>query len=104
MQTFGPTTGYLWLDSWILANIVQLGTQQFCKKFLRRENDPTGRQFDQMTHAARCGSRETAIGAGLPGLREADGVAEDQEREVGRPRILGMPRVSGVQRGEGGRR
>lgn len=63
MKTFGPTTGYLWLDSWILANIVQLGTQRFCKKFLRWENDPTGRQFDQMTQAARSGVANIAEGS-----------------------------------------
>ncbi len=63
MKTFGPTTGYLWLDSWVLANIVQLGTQRFCKKFLRRENDPTGRQFDQMTQAARSGVANIAEGS-----------------------------------------
>ena len=63
MKTCGPTTGYLWLDSWILANIVQLGTRRFCMKFLRRENDPTGRQFDQMTQAARSGVANIAEGS-----------------------------------------
>ena len=44
MSLFGGTGGYFRLDSWILANIVQLGTQRFCKRFLNRTNDPTGRQ------------------------------------------------------------
>ncbi len=52
---FGGTGGYFWLDSWILANIVQLGTLRFCNKFLTRRNDPCGRQYDQMTQASRSG-------------------------------------------------
>ena len=60
---FGTTTGYFWLDSWILANIVQLGTQRYCQRFLNRRNDPCGRQFDQMTQAARSGVANTAEGS-----------------------------------------
>jgi four helix bundle suffix protein len=60
---FGGTGGYFWLDSWILANIVQLGTQRFCARFLNRTNDPCGRQFDQMTQAARSGCANNAEGS-----------------------------------------
>lgn len=52
---FGGTGGYFYLDSWILANIVHLGTQRFCLSFLDRKKDPCGRQYDQMTQAARSG-------------------------------------------------
>jgi len=45
--------GYFWLDAWVMANIVQLATQDFCKRYLNRSNDPCGRQYDQMTQAAR---------------------------------------------------
>ena len=45
--------GFYWLDTWVLANVVQLATQDFCKRFLNRTNDPCGRQYDQMTQAAR---------------------------------------------------
>ena len=45
--------GYYWLDTWILANVIQLATQDFCSRYLNRSNDPTGRQYDQMTQAAR---------------------------------------------------
>jgi four helix bundle suffix protein len=55
MATFDPTSGYRRLDSWILASIVQFATQRFCQKFLTRKLDPTGRQYDQMTQAARSG-------------------------------------------------
>ncbi len=60
---FGGTGGYFWLDSWILANIVQLATQRFCARFLNRMNDPAGRQFDQMTQAARSGCANNAEGS-----------------------------------------
>ena len=44
---------YYWLNTWIFANVIQLATQDFCKKFLNLHNDPCGRQYDQMTQAAR---------------------------------------------------
>ena len=45
--------GYYWLDTWVLANVIQLATQDFCTRFLNHSNDPCGRQYDQMTQAAR---------------------------------------------------
>ena len=45
--------GYFWLDSWVMANIIQLATQDFCTHFLNHSNDPSGRQYDQMTQAAQ---------------------------------------------------
>ncbi|MBR6846980.1 MAG: four helix bundle suffix domain-containing protein [Bacteroidales bacterium] len=45
--------GYYWLDTWVLGNIIQLATQEFCNRYLNRSNDPCGRQYDQMTQAAR---------------------------------------------------
>ena len=45
--------GYYWLDTWVIANVIQLATQDFCCHFLNRTNDPCGRQYDQMTQAAR---------------------------------------------------
>lgn len=44
---------YYWLDTWVLANVIQLATQDFCTKYLNHTNDPCGRQYDQMTQAAR---------------------------------------------------
>ena len=55
MATFDSTSGYRRLDSWILASVVQFATYRFCEKFLTRKLDPTGRQYDQMTQAARSG-------------------------------------------------
>lgn len=44
---------YYWLDTWVLANVIQLATQDFCLRFLNQNNDPCGRLFDQMVMAAR---------------------------------------------------
>ena len=53
---------YYWLDTWVMSNIIQLATMDFCKKFLSVKNDPCGRQFDQMTQAARSGQANIAEG------------------------------------------
>ena len=45
--------GYYWLDTWVMGNIIQLGTQNFCQRYLNCSNDSCGRQYDQMTQAAR---------------------------------------------------
>ena len=60
---FGGTGGYYRLDSWLLANIVQLGTHRFCREFLTRSMDPCGRQIDQMTQAARSACANIAEGS-----------------------------------------
>lgn len=54
--------GYYWLNTWVMANIIQLATQEFCKRFLNLRNDPCGRLFDQMTQAARSGTANIAEG------------------------------------------
>lgn len=74
MSLFGGTGGYFWLDSWILANIVQLGTQRFCRRFLNRTNDPCGRQFDQMTQAASFRAAPTS--------QRAEAAATSRETEM----------------------
>ncbi len=55
--------GYYWLDGWIIANIIQLATQDFCTQFLNRTNDTCGRQYDQMTQAARSVQANIAEGS-----------------------------------------
>ena len=54
--------GFYWLDTWIMANIIQIATQHFCLRHLNRTNDPCGRQFDQMTQAARSAPANIAEG------------------------------------------
>ena len=63
MNPFGKHGGYRKLDSFTIASIVQLGTWRFCGAFLNRRNDPAGRQFDQMTQAARSGRVNIAEGS-----------------------------------------
>ncbi|MCM1077070.1 MAG: four helix bundle suffix domain-containing protein [Bacteroides sp.] len=54
---------YFWLNSWILANIIQLGTQSFCDRFVNCRIDPGRRLYDQMALAARCGVANIAEGS-----------------------------------------
>jgi four helix bundle suffix protein len=53
---------FYWLDTWVLANVIQLATQDFCTRFLDHNNDPCGRQYDQMTQAARSAPANIAEG------------------------------------------
>jgi len=63
MDLFDKHGGYRKLDSFTLACVIQLGTWRFCETFLNRRNDPCGRQFDQMTQAARSGRQNIAEGS-----------------------------------------
>ncbi len=58
----GSTAGYMYMDMWVLSSIIQLGTFNFCRRFLNQNNDPCGRLFDQMTQAARSGQANIAEG------------------------------------------
>lgn len=54
---------YHWLNSWILANVIQLATQDFCSRFVDYRMDPGRRLYDQMVMAARCGVANIAEGS-----------------------------------------
>ena len=54
---------YYWLNSWIVANIIQLATQEFCDSFVDYNMDPGRRLYDQMVMAARCGVANIAEGS-----------------------------------------
>lgn len=54
---------YHWLSSWILANVIQLATQDFCDRFVDYSLDPGRRLYDQMVMAARCGVANIAEGS-----------------------------------------
>jgi four helix bundle suffix protein len=63
MELFRKSAGYRFLDAFVLANVVELGTGHFCERFLELRNDPGGRTYAQMTHAARSGCRNFAEGS-----------------------------------------
>jgi four helix bundle suffix protein len=63
VNLFDKHGGYRKLDSFTLATVIQLGTWRFCVRFLDRKNDPCGRQFDQMTQAARSGRANIVEGS-----------------------------------------
>lgn len=79
----GSTAGYLWLDSWVMANVIYLSTQSFCRRFLNRDNDPCGRLYDQMTQAAR------SVQANI-----AEGVARHQTSIETEMRLTDVARAS----------
>lgn len=54
---------YYWLNSWILANVIQLATQDFCDRFVDYRVDPCRRLYDQMAMAARSGVANIAEGS-----------------------------------------
>ena len=62
-ELFRNSTGYKRLDVYVLMNLIQLETLEFCRRFLSLRNDPCGRQFDQMTQAARSGVKNLTEGS-----------------------------------------
>jgi len=70
-ELFDKHGGFRRLHSFTLATIVQVETLRFCRRFLtfdHREGstkfyDPKGRQYDQMTQAARSGRQNIIEGS-----------------------------------------
>lgn len=54
---------YHWLSSWIQGNIILLGTQDFCDRYIDYRIDPGRRLYDQMVMAARSGVANIAEGS-----------------------------------------
>lgn len=64
IEILKKSTGYKRLDVYILMNVIQLETLVFCRRFLNwKTDDPCGRQFDQMTQAARSGVKNLTEGS-----------------------------------------
>ena len=64
VQILKNSTGYKRLDVYILMNVIQLETLVFCRRYLDyKADDPCGRQFDQMTQAARSGVKNLTEGS-----------------------------------------
>jgi restriction system protein len=70
-ELFDKHGGFRRLHSFTLATIVQLDTLRFCRRFLTFDHreagpkfyDPKGRQYDQMTQAARSGRQNIIEGS-----------------------------------------
>jgi four helix bundle suffix protein len=68
---FDKHGGFRRLHSFTLATIIQLDTLRFCRRFLTQDPreagakfyDPKGRQYDQMTQAARSGRQNIIEGS-----------------------------------------
>lgn len=71
VELFDKRGGFRRLHSFTLATIVQLETLRFCRRFLTQDPreadgkfyDPKGRQYDQMTQAARSGRQNIIEGS-----------------------------------------
>lgn len=83
-RLFDKHGGFRRLHSFTLATIIQLETLRFCRRFLtfsHRETDdkyydPKGRQYDQMTQAARSGRQNIIEGS------ERSGTSKDTEMKL----------------------
>ncbi len=70
-ELFDKHGGFRRLHSFTLATIIQLETFRFCRRFLTQDPrdsnekfyDPKGRQYDQMTQAARSGRQNIIEGS-----------------------------------------
>jgi four helix bundle suffix protein len=70
-ELFDKSGGFRKLHAFTLATIIQLETLRFCRRFLTRDPreaatsfyDPQGRQYDQMTQAARSGRQNIIEGS-----------------------------------------
>lgn len=62
--SFSSAPSYFWLNSWVLANIIELATQSFCNRFVDFKIDPGHRLYDQKTQAARSIRANIAEGSG----------------------------------------
>lgn len=62
--SFTSAPSYFWLNTWVLANIIELATQSFCDRFIDYRIDPGHRLYDQMTQAARSIRANIAEGSG----------------------------------------
>ena len=70
-ELFDKHGGFRRLHSFTLATVIQIETLRFCRRFLTHElreanakfYDPKGRQYDQMTQAARSGRQNIIEGS-----------------------------------------
>jgi len=84
VDLFDKHGGFRRLHSFTLATIIQIETLRFCRRFLTHDAregakkfyDPKGRQYDQMTQAARSGRQNIIEGS------ERAGTSKDTEMKL----------------------
>ena len=95
-----PSGGYRKLDAFLLASIVQLETRRFCDRFLNLANDPKGRQFDQMTQAARSGRANIMEGSQRSATSKTDEMRLIDVARASLVELMGDYEMALLQRGE----
>ena len=95
-----PSGGYRKLDAFLLASLVQLETRRFCDRFLNLSNDPKGRQFDQMTQAARSGRANIMEGSQRSATSKTDEMRLVDVARASLVELMGDYEMALLQRGE----
>ena len=95
-----PSGGYRKLDAFLLASLIQLETRRFCDRFLNLSNDPKGRQFDQMTQAARSGRANIMEGSQRSATSKTDEMRMIDVARASLVELMGDYEMALLQRGE----
>ena len=95
-----PSGGYRKLDAFLLATLIQLETRRFCDRFLNLSNDPKGRQFDQMTQAARSGRANIMEGSQRSATSKTDEMRLIDVARASLVELMGDYEMALLQRGE----
>ncbi len=95
-----PSGGYRKLDAFLLASLIQLETRRFCDRFLNLSNDPKGRQFDQMTQAARSGRANIMEGSQRSATSKTDEMRLIDVARASLVELMGDYEMDLLQRGE----
>ena len=85
--------GYFWLDTWVMANVVQLATQDFCARFLNLTNDPCGRQYDQIERQLETFRVEGGFTEGLTAERLAYRKEQSVQADAPTCPVCGKPMI-----------
>ena len=94
-----PSGGYRKLDAFLFATLIQLETKRYCERFLTPKNDPKGRQFDQMTQAARSGRANIMEGSQRASTSKADEMRLVDVARASLVELLGDYEMELLQRG-----
>ncbi len=96
---FDPSGGYRKLDAFLFASLIQLETKRYCERYLTLKNDPKGRQFDQMTQAARSGRANIMEGSQRASTSKADEIRLVDVARASLVELMGDFEMELLQRG-----